>query len=214
MQPAQVSRSIYAEPMPTSLMQLSRLPVFAGLLGLLGMCAVLPHAARAEAGASDWFQTQQGRVRLVAAEPSLSAGDTVRLGLQFVLAPHWKIYWRSPGDAGFPPQLDFAGSDNLASAAIAWPAPRRFSVQGLETMGYEDAVVLPITVRLQHPGEALHVTAALRYLTCETICIPYDTVLHLDLPAAASSSRPAFRDLIDRYEALVPGDGSAAGLHL
>src|SRR5579863_2583529 len=121
--------------------------IVGGLIGLLVAVAGPHPAARAEAGASDWFQTQQGRVRLVAAEPSVPAGDRVQLGLQFELAPHWKIYWRSPGDAGFPPQVDFAGSDNLAGATIEWPMPRRFSVLGLETMGYEDAVVLPIVVR-------------------------------------------------------------------
>jgi suppressor for copper-sensitivity B len=148
-------------------------------------------------------------------EAGLDDEAEIALGLQFNLKPGWKIYWRSPGDAGFPPELDFTGSNNLAGATVSWPVPRRFSVLGLETMGYEDAVVLPIEVRLERPGQALRLSAALRYLTCETVCIPYETVLHLDLPAAAgSSARPAFRDLIERYEALVPGDGVAAGLHL
>jgi suppressor for copper-sensitivity B len=173
------------------------------------------NAAWAEPGASDWFQTQQGRVRLIAAEPSVSPADAVVLGLQFELAAHWKIYWRTPGDAGFPPELDFAGSDNLAGETIQWPAPRRFSVQGLETTGYEGAVVLPIAARLARPGQPLHLVASLRYLTCETICIPYETELHLDLPASTGlSPKPAFRDLIEHYLALVPGDGAAVGLHL
>jgi len=194
--------------------QLSRWPSLGAVLAAFFL-AGMPANSHAEAGASLWFETQQGRVRLVAAEPSISAGETVQLGLQFELAPHWKIYWRSPGDAGFPPELDFAGSDNLAGATVAWPAPRRFSVLGLETMGYEGAVVLPITARLERPGQELHLSAALRYLTCETVCIPYETVLHLDLPAAAGASvRPAFRDLIEHYQALVPGDGAATGLHL
>ena len=34
------------------------------------------------------------------------AGGAWRLGLQFRLQPGWKIYWRSPGDAGLPPELD------------------------------------------------------------------------------------------------------------
>lgn len=172
-------------------------------------------AARAES-ASDWFVTDQGKVRLIAASPALGTAATVALGLEFRLAPHWKIYWRSPGDAGYPPRLDWAGSTNLAGAEMSWPAPRRFSVLGLETVGYTDAVVLPITARLARPGEPLHLRLALSYLTCAEICIPYDTVLTLDLPVASppGTTSSAFAALIARYAARVPGDGTASGLRL
>lgn len=183
--------------------------IAAGLLA--GLC--LP--AQAQSAASSWFETDQGRVRLIAAAPAVGDGATIRLGLEFQLHPHWKIYWRSPGDAGYPPRLDWTGSRNLAGATIAWPAPQRFSVLGLETMGYTDAVVLPISARLQHAGQALNLSATLDYLTCDDICIPYQTRLHLDLPAGnAASGAAGYAALIAQYEALVPGDGAAAGLHL
>ena len=188
------------------------------VLGALAMVLALvsaPGAPRAEEAASPWFTTEQGRVRLIAANPSVGSDQTVWLGLQFELQPHWKVYWRSPGDAGYPPQLDWAGSQNLAGAAVAWPAPERFTVLGLETMGYENAVVLPITARLAKPGEPLQLRAALRYLTCEIVCIPYETSLALDLPAgAAPQGATGFGALIARYRAKVPGDGTAAGLRL
>ena len=188
------------------------------VLGALAMVLALvsaPGAPRAEEAASPWFTTEQGRVRLIAANPSVGSDQTVWLGLQFELQPHWKVYWRSPGDAGYPPQLDWAGSQNLAGAAVAWPAPERFTVLGLETMGYENAVVLPITARLAKPGEPLQLRAALRYLTCEIVCIPYETSLALDLPAgAAPQSATGFGALIARYRAKVPGDGTTAGLRL
>ena len=174
-----------------------------------------PGALRAQEAASPWFSTEQGRVRLIAANPSVGADETIWLGLQFELQPHWKIYWRSPGDAGYPPQVDWTGSQNLAGTAVAWPAPERFTVLGLETMGYENAVVLPVTARLAKPGEALQLRAALRYLTCEIVCIPYETSLALDLPAgAAPQGATGFGALIARYRAKVPGDGTAVGLRL
>jgi len=182
---------------------------------MLGAWLMLPGALHADEAASPWFTTPQGRVRLIAAEPSVGAGDTVRLGLQFELAPHWKVYWRSPGDAGYPPVLDWTGSENLAGAAVAWPAPMRFTVSGLETIGYENAVVLPITARLQSPGAPVRLRAALRYLTCEIVCIPYETTLALDLSSGAGSADSVGLDaLIESYRAKVPGDGSAVGLRL
>ena len=54
---------------------------------------------------------------------------------------------------------------------------------GLETVGYTDAVVLPITARPAQPGQPLHLKAHLYYLTCTEICVPHDTDLALDLPA-------------------------------
>src|SRR5215468_9862585 len=132
-------------------------------LALAVAVVIAPGALRAQEAASPWFTTEQGRVRLIAASPSVGTDEQVWLGLQFELAPHWKIYWRSPGDAGYPPHLDWAGAQNLAGVAVAWPAPERFTVLGFETMGYENAVVLPITARLTKPGEPLHLRAALQY---------------------------------------------------
>ncbi len=184
-------------------------------LAIVALLLLAPALARAQEAASPWFTTEQGRVRLIAAQPSLGSADTVWLGLQFELQPHWKVYWRSPGDAGYPPRLDWRGSENLAGAAMAWPAPERFTVSGLETMGYEGAVVLPITARLAKAGDPLRLRAALQYLTCEIVCIPYETTLALDLPAgAAPAGATGFGALIARYRAKVPGDGSDAGLRL
>jgi suppressor for copper-sensitivity B len=185
-----------------------------GGLALLALVCLLPGRARAD-GASDWFVTDQGQVRLIAASPVVGDAASLRLGLEFRLAPHWEIYWRSPGDAGYPPRLDWMGSTNLADAALSWPAPQRFSVSGLETVGYAGQVVLPITARLEHPGQEARLRLALSYLTCSKICIPYDTVLSLDLPAASpGKGNSDLAALIARYVQRVPGDGHDAGLAL
>jgi suppressor for copper-sensitivity B len=184
-------------------------PGFAVLLFIVVTALLYPARASADA-ASPWYETEQGRARLIAATADPGSAASIGLGLQFELAPHWKIYWRSPGDAGFPPELDWKGSANLADATIAWPAPERFSVQGLETAGYSGAVVLPITVRVAQPGQPLHLKAHLSYLTCSAICVPRETDLALDLPGAGAG----YAALIDQYRAQVPGDGTAEGLAL
>jgi len=178
------------------------------LLGLSSVAWGMPNN-----GASEWSESDQGAVRLVSALGAVGDSGQLQLGLEFHLKPGWKIYWRSPGDAGFPPSIDWKGSDNLADAMISWPAPHRFSVSGLETMGYKDEVVLPIMIRLNDPLQAVSLRAAVDFLVCDVLCVPGHADLALDLPsgpAEASSSS----HLISRFLAQVPGNGALQGLSL
>jgi suppressor for copper-sensitivity B len=177
------------------------------------MLAGVPAAEAADLSASPWVETKQTQVRLVAAERAVGVAPAVSLGLQVRLDPGWKIYWRSPGDAGIPPRFDWTGSGNLAAAEVRWPVPHRFSLYGLDTFGYKDAVVLPIAARLAKPGAPLTLRLKLSYGICREVCIPYDADLALDLPAGAGQES-AFAPLIARYAALVPTAGESAGLRI
>jgi len=175
-------------------------------------CAIIA-AAEAREPASEWVETEQGAVRLIAATDAVGDDDTVSLGLQFRLEDGWKVYWRSPGDAGYPPTIDWSGSANLAEAEVLWPLPTRFTVLGFETVGYKHEVVLPIDARLIRTGEAVEMRASVDYLTCSDICVPVSADLFLDLPAGPE--RPSvFAHLISRYFNRVPGDGKSHGLDL
>ena len=168
-------------------------------------------AARAAAG--PWVDQEQVRLRLVAAGPAAGEAETLNLGLHFRLEPGWKIYWRSPGEAGYPPSVDWSGSENLAEVRLNWPVPHRFSLFGFETFGYYDEVVLPVDARPERPGEPVLLRAKVAYLTCKEICIPREAQLALAVPAAgAGSSSDGF--LIDSFRTMVPGDGTAVGLSL
>ena len=156
---------------------------FAAALALI--CAVAAPAAAQQSATqqSDWHRTDQTAARLVAAATGTGKAASVRIGLEFDMQPGWKIYWRSPGDAGLPPQPHWDGSTNLKSTTIHWPAPHRFSVQGLETLGYKHQVVFPIDVALAEPGKALALKAKIPYLVCADICVPYTANLTLTVPA-------------------------------
>jgi suppressor for copper-sensitivity B len=189
-----------------------------GLLlgGLLlgGWAAGTPASAAApEATASPWIKTEQTSIRLISALGGTGTEKTIRLGLHFKLKKGWKIYWRNPGDAGFPPRLDWKQSENLGAVDFAWPAPSRFEVLGFQTMGYKKEVVFPISVRLKQPGRPLKLRAALDYLTCDDICIPYQTNLALDLAPGAGEPTRHFQ-LINKFANLVPGDGAKHGLSI
>lgn len=193
-------------------MRLYRCLMLAALFAICWPLAQTAMATGMPGAASEWVETDHTRLRLVSAADA-SGPDGARLGLQFELKPGWKIYWRSPGDAGFPPSIDWQGSNNLKQATVYWPAPTRFSVLGLETLGYKDAVVLPISATPDSAETGLDLRAHVRYLACDEICIPYDANLALSLPAGARQPS-GHAHLIDRFAARVPGDGRAFGLRV
>ncbi len=178
------------------------------ILSLLLMTAL---SGAARAAASETVVTDHTELRLISATGGVGEAATLKLGLHFRLQPGWKVYWRSPGDAGYPPSLDWAGSDNVAKAEMSWPAPHRFSILGLESLGYKDEVVYPITLTPETPGAPVHAVAEVDYLTCNDICIPYQAKLALELPAGPATPSGHVH-LINRYAVQVPGDGAAHGL--
>src|SRR5438552_1656004 len=98
-----------------------------GTIALAGAALLgFAHAAAAEEAASAWVRNEHAALRLIAAATATGNADTIQVGLQFELRPGWKTYWRSPGDAGFPPRGDWSRSSNVADVSVAWPAPERF----------------------------------------------------------------------------------------
>jgi suppressor for copper-sensitivity B len=181
--------------------------VKAWLLALL----LLSGVAEARAGGSAWVETPETRVRLLAAAAAVGEAETLALGLEIELAPGWKTYWRSPGEAGSPPHLDWGGSRNLAAAELAWPAPERILAFDLESFGYADRVLLPILVRAAEPGAPLRARLKLDYQVCKDVCIPVFAELALDLPAGPANST-AHAPAIDRAQAQVPRANGEAGI--
>lgn len=160
-------------------------------------------ASNAQAASGAWAETDNTALRIISQTDATGDGGSVTLGLHFKLNDHWKIYWRAPGDAGFPPSLEWVGSYNVKDTQIQWPLPERFSILGFETLGYTDEVVLPLIVKLDRPGDALALKAQISYLACAEICIPYDTTLDFSLPAGPATPS-AEAHLINRFETLVP----------
>lgn len=192
-------------------MIVSRVRALGLAIGVMALFQTAAGAVLAQEAASDWADYGQGRVRLVSATTGAS-GDELLLGLQYDIAPGWEIYWRTPGEAGFPTTIKWDGSDNLADPVIQWPAPRRFQIFGLDTLGYANEVVLPIAARVPRPDNAVLLRATSSFLTCREICVPHDIPLSLDLPGGGGISQLA--GLINRYQSQVPKTDPGFGLSI
>jgi DsbC/DsbD-like thiol-disulfide interchange protein len=108
--------------------------------------------------------------------------------LQLNLAPGWKTYWRAPGDAGIPPMFDWSGSQNVKSVQIHWPSPTVFHNNGMQTIGYHEALTLPIEVTPIDPSQPIELQAQVDLGVCDEICMPAIVTLSAELKA------PGMRD--------------------
>ena len=109
-----------------------------------------------------------------------------------------------------PPRFDFAGSQNVKSVDVLWPAPQRFPEQGLIAIGYNGDVILPLAIVPQDPAKPVTLRLKLDYAICEKLCVPAEGKAELD---ARRRRRRAQDAALAAAEARVPqhaalGDGA------
>jgi DsbC/DsbD-like thiol-disulfide interchange protein len=170
----------------------------------------------APAGAADasaWSEDARAGMRLIAG--SARADDaSLRAGVELKLAPGWKTYWRYPGDSGVPPRFDFAGSTNVKTVTVAWPAPHRFTDESGTSIGYKNDVVFPLRVVPRDRGKPVSLHLKLDYAVCEKLCVPAEGRAEL----ALGGGRSALDDMLGAADASVPkqaklGDGAPLAVH-
>lgn len=156
---------------------------------------------------SSWSKGAYSSLRLIAGATSPSGKQ--RVGVEIVMTPGFKTYWRNPGDFGVPPVFDWSGSDNVSGLDVRWPAPERFADGAGYSVGYVGDVVIPISVRPADPTRPVMLVLKLDYAVCEKICIPAKGEASLWLePGVTSVTSPR----LEAFEARVPVPGKL-GLH-
>ncbi|MFD1197714.1 protein-disulfide reductase DsbD domain-containing protein [Brucella gallinifaecis] len=172
---------------------------------LLTLSLVLSAVTGAQAATSEWTKTPGGMVRIILEDTK--SGEEQRGALQIDLNPGWKTYWRNPGDAGVPPQINVEGA---ASARIDFPTPVYFGEGEESGIGYKKSVSLPLTFTTQ-PGENRlkgHVFLGV----CDKICIPvqaeFDFMLHEteEQSPQVIASRTIIQTAFDRLPDAASGD--------
>jgi DsbC/DsbD-like thiol-disulfide interchange protein len=171
----------------------------------LALLVELPQAHAADP-ASPWDGDARSAMRLIAGS---SAAPTASAGIEIRLKPGWHTYWRYPGDAGVPPRFDFAGSRNLESATVLWPAPRRIQEQGLNVIGYMGNLILPLVVAPEDRASPVTLRLKLDYAVCEKLCVPAEARAELTLAGAPSPYDAALAEAqaaVPKKRALGQGD--------
>jgi thiol:disulfide interchange protein/DsbC/DsbD-like thiol-disulfide interchange protein len=193
------------EPMPRMLTN--------ALLCLLLACWAIPAAALESKPVS----SPRATVSLVAEVDAVTPGTPFRIGLYLRLAPGWHSYWKNPGDAGAPPDLELTLPAGAAAGPITWPVPQRVSEGPLMTYAYTGDLLLPVSVTAANINGGIGVKAHAQWLVCREICVPEEGDFQLSLPsgiAAPSLQAPLFASfdrLLPRaspWRAVVGKDGT------
>lgn len=126
-------------------------------------------------------------------------------GLRITLAPGWKTYWRAPGAAGLAPLFDLGASQGVAAAEPRWPVPKVFDFNGMRSIGYHDAVTIPLDVTLDGSGP-VRLAGEIEIGVCDDICMPVRLPFAMDLPQEGRRDPIIAAALVDR-----PLTGEEAG---
>ena len=152
-----------------------------------------------EAATSAWSASEHAKLRLIAG-PTLPSGKQ-RIGVEIVMSPGFKTYWRTPGQFGVPPSFDWTGSTNIGGLDVRWPVPERFQDSAGYSIGYVGEVVIPVSVQPVDPARPVMIVLKLDYAVCEKICIPAQGEASLWLePGVTSVTSPR----LESFEAKVP----------
>lgn len=115
--------------------------------------------------------------------------------LEVRLQNDWKTYWRSPGEGGIAPMASWQHSNNLAAVQWQWPAPERYSVSGVETVGYKENVAFPLTFKVNQWHQPVLLQGVLTMSSCTDICVLTDYNINLEFipPQLVPNSDMYFR---------------------
>ena len=179
-----------------------------------GCLALLLHAgplAAAETGiVSAWVEGYNSKIRLIAARGVPGVGpERAVAGIEIVMTPEWKTYWRMPGDAGVPPQFDLAKSDNVRAARVLYPAPHRYTDKAGDAVGYKTAVLFPIEFEAVDPSKPATLRLTAEFGVCLDICIPAEATLELVIAPGAGDNVKTAAQLAAALARVPRGAGQA-----
>jgi len=135
-------------------------------------------------------EERYAEAELISEVNSINPGEPFWTALKFEMKPGWHIYWRNPGDAGYPVSISWDLPEGFTASEIHWPYPIIYYMGGLVNYCYEEEAYLLIQITppasLQD-GEEISLKASAEWLSCKDVCVPEETNVSLKLPVKRGS---------------------------
>jgi suppressor for copper-sensitivity B len=134
------------------------------------LCLLLLWLPASWAAESGWLRSADNDHASVRLRAEKAGSGEARLLLDVKLEEGWKTYWRSPGEGGVAPSVEWKTRPD--SVEWFWPAPQRFDVAGITTQGYHNQISLPMALRgVPDSGK---IAGVLTLSTCKDVCLLTD----------------------------------------
>jgi len=174
--------------------QLSALLTCLALLATLA-ASFVPLSAQATEYSTGWVSNPQHppvEIRYMLTGQNNPQANTVEALLEVKLDTGWKTYWRSPGEGGVAPSIDWSLSNNLEDVDWHWPMPKRYEFLGVETLGYKEHIIFPMTLHVEDMSKPVFLSGKLTMSSCTSICVLTDYEISLNFtPSDLSASQEA-----------------------
>ncbi|MCC4832697.1 thioredoxin family protein [Shewanella sp. 10N.7] len=147
-----------------------------------------------------------------------AATKTVPAILDVQLDEDWKMYWRTPGEGGIAPKIDWGESTNFGAVNWQWPTPQQYTIMGYKTQGYQGEAVFPIHITVDDINANTALRGKFTLSSCTTVCVLTDYQLELDFTAnelqTDTEAMFAFNKAISTVPQLVDAEASAQNVQI
>ena len=157
-------------------------------------------------GAPAAAQAPGKHIRIAPLVAQAAAGEPFDVALVMTPEAGWHGYWgENPGDAGFPPKIEWTAPPGTRVSAWRWPVPTTLTIAGLMNYVYDRpfAPVVRVQVPVARGGVEQVLKLHLAYLVCtDAICVPEEQNVSFRLTVSDTSG--AADPALDRWRAALP----------
>jgi DsbC/DsbD-like thiol-disulfide interchange protein len=159
------------------------------------------------------------KVEILQEQMTVQPGAAVTVGFYFRMDRGWHIYWQNPGDSGQAPSIKWDLPEGFTAGDIQWPTPKMITLPSVADYGYTNEVLLMVPLQAPanlKPCRIAHLSANVRWLVCQEICIPGSKPLKLRLSVSRKTPRKSryaylFQAARRRLPAALPEDWKVSG---
>ncbi|WP_039849828.1 protein-disulfide reductase DsbD family protein [Grimontia indica] len=147
------------------------------IIALLALMFFLSLTVKAQTPDTGWLTNPAHlpvKARVALTGNANESTNAVEGFLEINLSGNWKTYWRSPGEGGVAPSLNWQASENIKDVDWQWPAPQRFDLLGIDTLGYTGDIIFPITLYVDNINKPANFAGTLTVSSCTTVCVLTD----------------------------------------
>lgn len=164
-------------------------------------------------GASAQFTTftknaRHTKARLVLSHEVAKPGETVTAAIELTMDEGWHTYWENGGDSGIATSIHWSLPATLSASAIRWPVPEKFIDKEVDSTTFvfhgRAVLLVPVAIASNAPLGAIEIDALVKWLECQTACVPGSNLVHATLTVGNESKPGAEAALIVEAQRKLP----------